>query len=113
MFKIFLASLIFSISCTAAQATTPSRGLDKSGCFMRGQSLYVCANNIKNNVYTVSVLDPAKSPFPATMLLECKWKPEAQAYGTMPPIFNQQFVDSLCKKLEDTPLVPSDEEFNM
>ena len=75
---------------------------DNSACFM-SRKLFVCANNIKKGVYTVAVLNPTKSPYPTSLLINCNGKPEATAFGTMPPVMPSNFLDQFCAHVEKQP----------
>ena len=84
--------------------------VDRSKCFSTGE-MYVCANNVAESVYTVSVLAPTKSAYPATLLVTCKGKPEADAFGTMPPVMPSDFLEQFCAYIEGTPYLPDTEQF--
>ena len=106
--KILALLIIFGLSPVPAIADNDY--VDRSKCFATGD-MYVCANNVAKSVYTVSVLAPTKSAYPATLLVTCKGKPEADAFGTMPPVMPSDFLEKFCSYIEGTPYLPDSEQF--
>lgn len=106
---LLLIALFFSLS-PASVTAAPDRGYkDRSGCFTKGE-LYVCANNINSGIYTVGVLNVTKSPYPTTMLVNCNGKPEADAYGTFPPVVPTDFLEQFCAHVEGVPYIPESQQ---
>ena len=107
---LLLITLLVGLLPVNVEAS-PNQGFeDRSGCFANGK-LFVCANNIKQGLYTVSVLNPIKSPYPATMLVNCNGKPEADAFGTMPPVMPSDFLEQFCAHVEGVPYVPETQQY--
>jgi len=107
---LLLITLLVGLFPVNVEAS-PNQGFeDRSGCFANGK-LFVCANNIKQGVYTVSVLNPTKSPYPASMLVSCNGKPEADAFGTMPPVMPSDFLEQFCAHVEGVPYVPETQQY--
>lgn len=106
MIKPFLLIALFvSLSPVSVSAAPDKEYKDRSRCFTTGD-LFICANNIKSGVYTVSALNVTKSPYPATMLVNCNGRPEADAYGTYPPVVPSDFLDQFCAHVEGAPYLP-------
>lgn len=104
-----LIALFVSLSPVSVTAAPDKEYRDRSGCFTNG-NLYICANNIKAGIYTVSALNVTKSPYPATMLVNCNGKPEADAYGTYPPVIPGDFLGQFCARVEGVPYLPESQQ---
>ena len=108
--RILALLIVLGLSPTPAMGSPEKDYVDRSKCFSTGE-MYVCANNVAESVYTVSVLAPTKSAYPATLLVTCKGKPEADAFGTMPPVMPSDFLEQFCAYIEGTPYLPDTEQF--
>ena len=106
---LLLVALFVSLSPVSVSAD-PNKGFeDRSGCFTY-RDLYICANNIGSGIYTVGVLNVTKSPYPASMLVNCNGKPEADAYGTYPPVVPSDFLERFCAHVEGVPYIPESQQ---
>jgi hypothetical protein len=108
--QLLLVAILIGLYPLPSYALPTQTFDDKSKCFIAG-SMYVCANNLKEGVYTVAVLAPEKSPYPASMLVTCNGKPEADAFGTMPPVMPSDFLEQFCAYVEGMPFVPDTEQY--
>ena len=108
--RLLLVAMLIGLYPAPATGLPDRQFEDKSKCFATG-TLFVCANNLQEGVFTVSVLAPEKSPYPATMLVTCNGKPEADAFGTMPPVMPSNFLEQFCSYIEGMPYLPDTEQY--
>jgi len=106
---LLLVALFVSLSPVSVTASPDEGYEDRSGCFTY-KDLFICANNIKSGIYTVSALNVTKSPYPATMLVNCNGKPEADAFGTFPPVVPSDFLERFCAHVEGVPYIPESQQ---
>lgn len=106
---LLLVALFVSLSPVSVTAAPDKEYKDRSGCY-KYRDLYICANNIRSGIYTVGVLNVTKSPYPATMLVNCNGKPEADAYGTYPPVVPSDFLERFCAHVEGVPYLPESQQ---
>lgn len=100
-----IIALFIGLSPLSVAADADKEYKDRSGCFTY-RDLFICANNIQYGIYTVSALNVTKSPYPATLLVDCNGKPQADAFGTMPPVVPSDFLEQFCAHVDGTPYLP-------
>ena len=108
--KIVLMAVLMGLFPATANSIPADNFVDRSKCFTGGD-LFICANNVEDGIYTVAVLNPIKSAFPTTLLVSCNGKPEADAFGIMPPIMPSDFLESFCSYVEGVPNTRETEQF--